>query len=335
MGFREEVAVGAIAARFTSVSVYEVQGVVMPPAFSEALPAQVAGVEYRIALAQSVNEGCRTLIGDDFTESEQIWREEVKTKGPFALVAVGPTELLECTAKRVSRDAVGNLTTYDAFPSLRGALRGLEQRVLPPVFSALTFALSVAERPVYLRWLACAWAGRCSDGAQVHDVSFEMNAEMHVSRVVDRDWLVEAIGKTVVSAPKLNQRAAKFFALGERERDHLKRFIYFFIAIEVQTHAAFTRLNHEEHVASMLSRSDRRNPDIINLIQNKIEKSSNLFDRFVWCAACAWPDVVEADIALFRKLKVARDDIAHGRVSELPRGFSREARMLAHKVIWR
>lgn len=335
MGFRKEVAAGAITASFMSVTVYEVRGVAMPGGFVSASLARVAGAEYRVALAQSVNDGCRALIGDDFDESELTWCETLKTRGPFALIAVGPTDFIACTAGRVSRGGDGGLTTYDGFPGLRDTLRGLEQRVLPPVYSALTCALSAPDRHVSLRQLARASAGRCPDGTQVHDLRLEMNADMYVSRAIDSNGLIESLASTTTRAPKLNQRAAKFFWLGAGESDSVKKFLYFFLALEVQTHAVFTRLDHDVKVTDLLSGANGLLPDAIALVRTQVASLANLFDRFVWCAACAWPQVTEADVALFKELKDARDAIAHGRASEPPPGIPRSAQLLAHKVIWR
>lgn len=334
MGFREEVPAGAITASFMSVTVYEVRGVVMPVGFVSASLARIAGTECRVALAQSVNDGCRALIGDDFDESESTWCATLKTKGPFALIAAGPTDFIECTAGRVNRSASGGFTTYDGFPGLRDTLRGLEQRVLPPVYSALTCALSAPDRYVSVRHLARASAGRCPDGTQVHDIRLEMNADMYVSRVLDSNALIESLASATARAPQINQRAAKFFWLGAGENDHVKRFLYFFLAIEVQTHAVFTRLDHEVKVADLLSGAKNLLPDAIALVRTQVASLTNLFDRFIWCTSCAWSHLTEADVALFKELKDARDAIAHGRASEPPAGFPRSAQLLAHKILW-
>jgi len=65
-----------------------------------------------------------------------------------------------------------------------------------------------------------------------------------------------------------------------------------------------------------------------------LTSTDNLFDRFVQCATCAWPLLVDDDIKLFKALKNARDAIAHGSASEPPVGFARQAELLAHKVLW-
>lgn len=318
MGFREVVAQGAIVASFMSVTVYEARGITLPEGFAEALKARVAGSDYRIAIAHSVNAGCQVLTGDDFDESEPEWRKRVKSNGPFALIAVGPTDFVECSAGRLMRHEDGSITTYDSFPHLRDALRALEERVIPPVLAATTCALNEPDRYVALRKLERASSARCSDGTPLHDIRIDVKAEAYVSRSLDDITLSNRLSDVVKRAPKLNQRAARFFTLGVGEDDQLKRFLYFFLALEVETHAVFGRIDHQAQTTQLLSGTASPAATTLSLVGSQVAALTNLFDRFVWCAACTWTDLTEADIALFKELKTARDAIAHGRASEPP-----------------
>jgi hypothetical protein len=335
MGFREAVAEGALVASFMSVTVYEVRGIVVPKDFAHAVLARVAGAEYRVAIAESVNAGCRALTGDDFVEAEPTWREEVKSKGPFALIAVGPTEFVECAAGRLARHDGGSVTTYDAFPRLRGSLHALERRVIPRVLAALTCALNEPERYVALRKLTRVSVGRCPDGTQVQDLRLEISASMYASRALDGPTLTSKLAAATTHAPSLNREAARFFSLGAGEDDQLKRFLYFFLALEIETHAVFGRVDHRRHTVSLLSGVGKPSPATVDLLMTQVESLANLFDRFVWCATCVWTNLTEEDVALFKALKDARDSIAHGRASEPPAGFARSAELLAHRVLWR
>jgi hypothetical protein len=128
MGFKDTVDAGALEASFISVTVYEVRGVVPPDGVTEAIQSKAAGVEYRLAISKSVNSGCQALIGDNFVESEDEWRTEVKSQGPYALIAVGPTEYFVSGDGRKMQAPDGSLATYDCFPSARDVLRGLGNR---------------------------------------------------------------------------------------------------------------------------------------------------------------------------------------------------------------
>lgn len=336
MGFRDLVERGNLSARFITVTVYEVQGIKLPEGFAELRQGRVAGADYKVCITNSVNLGCQRLICDDFTESESEWQKEVNSTGPFVLIVVGPTEFVECQAGRMMCMPDGSIATYDSFPDLRETLESLEERILPPVISALTLALNSPDRYVTLRKLARASAGRTPEGKLLHDIRLNVHAEMTVSRAIGEQQVIEILAATVEHAPNLHQRAAKYFSLGVAEKDQLKKFLFFFLSLEVEIHSIFGRIDHAASLERQLLVDGIKptHPSIFGLLTRDIAKWNNLFDRFVWCATCAWPNIVEDDITLFKALKKVRDDIAHGQLSEPPNGFARQAELLAHKVLW-
>lgn len=336
LGFRDLINRGSLAASFMSVTVYEARGITLPDGFADARQARVAGANYRIALSKSVNSGSQCLIGDDFAESESDWLKEVKAAGPFVLIAVGPTDFIECEAGRMMRMPDDSITTYDSFPGVRETLKSMEERVLPPVVATLTLALNEPDRYVALRKLARASAGRTPEGTTVHDIRLNIRGELTVCRSLCETRAVDVLDASIERAPKLHQHAAKYFALGAAEDDQLKKFLYFFLSLEVETHAVFSRIDHALKLQTQVLRDGTSSPrpSTADLITRDIAKWANLFDRFVWCATCAWPRLADEDIKLFKELKSARDAIAHGRASEPPAGFARKAELLAHKVLW-
>jgi hypothetical protein len=228
----------------------------------------------------------------------------------------------------------GSITTYDCFTDVREELAQLEARVLPPIVSALTCVLNEPSRYVALRKLARASCGRLDNGTLIHDIRIEGRAVMHTSYSLPAKELAEKLAMATAFALSLNPRAARFFALGLAEEDQLKRFLYFFLALEVETHAVFGRIDHAASTRALVDGSGLLGKRSAKLLQAQVEGLKNLFDRFVWCAACVWTKLEESDIVQFKILKDARDDIAHGRASEPPVGFAREAERLAHKVLW-
>lgn len=335
MGFHEMIQQGAIVASFMSVTVYEARGISLPEGFADALEASIAGANYRIALARDVNVGCQALVGEDFSDAESDWCKKVNSNGPFVLIAVGPTDFFECNAGRLMRQTDGSFITYDSFPHLRETLKNLEHRVLPPVIAAVTCALNESDLNVVLRKLERASMGKCTDGTQIQDLRFDVKAHGYVSRSIDKEIISNRLIDVTKRAPTLNQRAARFLALGVTENDHLKRFLYFFLAIEVETHAVFSRIDHKMHTTQLLSGENTPSAATLRLLSSQVAASNTLFDRFVWCSACIWKDLLDADINLFKELKSARDAIAHGRSSEPPSGYDRKAEIIARKILWR
>jgi hypothetical protein len=335
MGFKEPVAPGTLLASFTSVTVYEVRGIHLVEGVTEAVQSKAAGAEYRVSVSKSVNAACQTLIGDDFVESEQDWRKTVKSQGPFALIAVGPTDYFSCEGGRMMRTPDGDIATYDCFPHAREALSALERRVLPSVVAALTFALNGPDRFVALRKLERVSVGRSPDRTTIQDIRFEFRAEGYASHALPQPALAEKLQAVARRASHLNSRAAGFFALGVGEDDQLKKFLYFFLALEIETHAIFGRIDHRTKMQETVAMDSPARLAATQLLQKQVESLANLFDRFIWCAACVWTDLTDADIRLFKSLKDARDAIAHGKMSAPPTGYSRSAELLAHKVMWR
>lgn len=336
MGFRDLIQKGELSVEFMSLTVYEARGIELPDGFVEVRKSKVAGVEYQVALSKAVNLGCLSLVGTEMTESEPEWLENFKTRGPFVLVVIRLAELVECEAGRMQRMPDGNIHTYDSFPLVREELRKLEERVLPPVISALTLALNDSEIFVTLRKLTRETLGWTLDGVMINDVRYEMSASAFQIRPLLAQQAINVLDASVKGVTKLHERAAKFFALGTAENDQLKRFLYFFLSLEVETHASFKRIEHADKLLSQLIHDgeNTNHPHAVELISRDISKWNNLADKFIWCSTCAWKSISNEDIDLFKKLKKARDDIAHGNESEPPLGYAYKAELLARKILW-
>jgi hypothetical protein len=134
-------------------------------------------------------------------------------------------------------------------------------------------------------------------------------------------------------APRVNLKAARFFALGMAEEVEMKKFLYFFLALEIETHAVFGRIDHSLAVKQLLDPAFNQLPSALALLKRQADQMRNLFDRFVWSAACAWANITEEDIQHFSLLKGARDGIAHGTLTEPPAGYALQAQQLARKVL--
>jgi len=333
MGFRDLGANETVVASFSSVTIYEARGITVPEGNTERLIARVAGAEYRLAVSSSVNDGCRALVQDDFADVEEDWRKEVKSRGPFVLINVGPTDEHHCVSGKMKNEADGSITTYNCFPQARDELAKLEQRILPPVVAAVTCVMNEPGHFVALRRLDRASTGRTANGTQVRDIRMELRAEGYTSYALPKLTLTEKLRNATTLAPTLNPRSARFFSLGLAEEDQLKRFIYFFLALEVETHAVFSRIDHQAKTVNLIANTGQLTESATGLVKNQVESLKNLFDRFVWCAICVWTDLNDSDISEFKALKEARDAIAHGRATDPPAGFARTAELLAQKLI--
>ena len=70
----------------------------------------------------------------------------------------------------------------------------------------------------------------------IKDVRYEMSTSAFQIRPLLAQQAIQILDASVKGATTLHERAAKFFALGTAENDQLKRFLYFFLSLEVETH---------------------------------------------------------------------------------------------------
>jgi hypothetical protein len=121
--------------------------------------------------------------------------------------------------------------------------------------------------------------------------------------------------------------------LGFQEKDRLKKFLNFFLSIEIETHATFKTIEHEKFLTDLIAfPSDQIKNTVSSLFIMQHSKLNSLKEHFIWCVICKWKHLSDLDVETFSKLKKIRDDIAHGNISVLPAGAEHEAEKFAIKI---
>lgn len=332
LGFRRFAADEAVVATFQSLVVYEARGIITEPDTTTVIDGSIDGAHYRLAACHSVNQGCTALVGDTFVDDEDAWKKTIGSSGPFLLVQFGPTNAHSASEGWIKSEPDGSLTTHNSFPDARADLSRLEDAALPRISTALTCALSGGSRFLAIRKLARTSAGQTADGKVLHDQRIEASGSGYASYPLALDEIAIKLEHAVALASKLNPKGARFFALGTSETDELKRFLYFFLALEVETEATFHRIYHASSTTQALAFEAPVLQATTHLPQQQVTQPRHLHDRFVWCAASVWTHLTDDDVALFKRLKKARNDIAHGSASEPPADFARQTELLARKI---
>jgi hypothetical protein len=333
MGFRSFGASEAITAAFYSITAFELRGVRLPDEPAIESTGVIAGTPYKIALSGSPNRACLAIAGDTYGDEDSQWKKETKSEGPYALVLIGPTKQFTCDAGRVSHLQEGVATTYDCFPEAGKELAKLELKVMGPLVSALTVAFNDPNRHVAVRKVHRSSHGKTPLGGTVLDTRMTMSAEIYTAYNIASDQAFEKLNSAVALARNVNPKSAHLFSLGLAESDQLKRFLYLFLTLEVETHATFKRMDHGKGVAAILGSGGAVTPTTVKLLEAQMSSLRGLNDRFAWCAAHEWPAISESDVEQFQLLKGARDDIAHGTAAEPPLGYAAKAELLAQKIL--
>lgn len=332
MGFRTLGEGEQLNAAFHSAHVYEIRGVTIEDNSVIRSDGVVTGVAYTVGVGNGVNRLFKDIVGDDLTFDEAAWAKEHRCSPPYAVLHYGPTSMHTGAGRHV-REEGSMLITYDSFLAAKQELRAIEAKVHPSAITALACSLGSLETPAKLLRVVREVYGITDTGRFLQDFRIQFTAEGYAPRRLNLGALQEALDLARQLAPRVVPKVARFFHLGMAERDPLKSFLYFFLAIEVETHAAFKSIQHSANIDRTLQIDSRVRESAAAWFESQQDRWTNLLDRFVWCAVCAWPQLTDADVTCFKELKKIRDDIAHGTVAEPPTGAVEQAKGLATKLL--
>jgi hypothetical protein len=331
-GYRKFFETEPIVASFHSLNIYAVQGIKLDEATVVRISGSLSGTAYAFAVGNSVNALTQELLGDDLAEDEVAWAEVHRCTPPYAVIHIGPTSPRTCVHGHVKEED-GSITTLDSFAEATTELRSLEDRALPLLVTSLYSAFSLENHPVRLRRVRREAFGITPDGVVVHDEDFPFKMSLVASRMVSAGELRAGVERVEALATSIKPEVARFFHLAIEEGDLLKRFLYFFLSIEIETHKTFQSVDHSAYIARLLKHEDRIPSTMTSFLEvQQRERWTNLQDRFVWCAYCVWTAITDADVSEFKRIKKIRDKIAHGTMAVPPAESVRVAEELASKL---
>ena len=246
------------------------------------------------------------------------------------MIHFGPTSSHSATKGYAKVDG-NTIVTYDSFTTARDELRELEAKALPSIEMALACAFSIPPNTVRFMFVDRTSFGVTPENQTVHDIVVTGNAEGFVSSPLTGDEINSGIQQVMKLANLVDPRVSQFFQLGLRDKDNLKRFLYYFLAIEIDVHKCFRKTPAGQHVANGATFDTRVSSSLAKLIEVR-DNWTGLADRFIWCVVSAWKHLCDDDIAEFKRLKKVRDDIAHGNISTPAQSDVAAVEKLARKI---
>lgn len=331
MGFRQLAAEETVRAKFVSLAVFAIEGITV--ASAEVASTTIKNQECRLVLARSVNDACRTLLSDDYIDNEPEWAEDKKCCGPYLMAMFGPTQEYTASSGHIKEEENGDITTYDCFPAAKSLLRDIANDTLPELLTSLTCNLFTPGQHFRIRVIENTICGTTSDNRRLHDIRLSMSATGFSPVEMSSERVQASLAATITLASRLNIKVARFFNLALFEEDDLKRFLYFFLALEVQTHVTFSGINHSSQINSFIPSITVVGQSAVGLLQRHTDNMKNLRDRFIWCALCSWTSIADSDVTEFKRLKNIRDKIAHGSIDVPPTEAVRAIEELTIKVL--
>lgn len=211
MGFRKMGEAEELSATFRCLYVYEINGLTFDDSVLLPFQGTISGSPYSVAVGNSVTALSRAIANDDFVQDEHAWTEEKGCRPPYVVVQLVSGRPHSCVGGFVKEEGTA-LLVHDGFSSARTELRQIQDRMLPPLVSALTCRLrKSSDHPVSLRAVDKYLFGLTADSRLVHDQRIEVKAVVSVARRIGIEDVRVAMEDAVSLAGRLEPKASKFF----------------------------------------------------------------------------------------------------------------------------
>jgi hypothetical protein len=333
MGFKQIPENLTIEARFRSLNVYEVRGIVSNKK-SPINPADLKSTDNEISfsLGDSINEVCRVLVDDDFADDEEKWGTETNSTPPYLIVLTEAPEQVKCSHGYWKQEN-DKIITLDCFTAAKEALQKLENTRTTVVVTALSALLSGEQKPVVFVPVAREVFAETNLDKRLIDMRFSISGECYVSSPFNTADISSKIDSAFQLSNILHPKVGFFFSLAIKEKDSLKKFLYLFLVIEIHTHQTFKKLDYSSTLTELHTLPDRIAKSTAEFYIDRLKEAKNLTQRFMWCSILRWSEVGDEDVKIFKSVKRIRDRIYHGEeVTEKTLPIS-EAQSLAAKLI--
>jgi len=331
MGFRRRRDDECLSASFFSVTAFEVQGISSSQNLLIDSTGVIDGVNYKMAISASLNSATQKVAADDFADDEEAWTQEHKCAPPYLVIHVGPTPPQSMSGEFLKQGSLA-VETYEAFVPARRELRDMEGKILPPLLSALSCTFGTLQHVVRLRELERAVVGRTPEGTMVCDFGVELRGELRVNQAVSLPDLQGLLDRATSLAVRMSPKVSRFYYLALNEGDPLKRFLYLFLTIERQTHATFKTIDHRRRMAALTRLPERISSEGTGFFESQSKNWKTLQERFIWCALTVWTHLTDSDVESFSKVKIVRDQIAHGEIAAPPADAVQLVEQVASKL---
>lgn len=335
-GFRLILPGETFSATFHRLEVYQIFGAAIVESATHTHSFDLRGDQFKLCIGSNINALCQKLHGVDYTDNEALWAKENNAASPYLLVSFGPTSEFTVDEGFVRIDD-DKTHFWDCFPNARKMLADVSDRAVPILLASLSakFASAHAQSRFLKRDIAFSGVDRA--GRTIHDFRITVNARGITSLAYAGETINGMVKSALESLDGVGPRVAEFFSWAEREEDIVKKFILYFISLEMFSHKEF-KLNFGNRTADEMEQmvgSAESNFPVSSewLLKRKQREWTTLQERFVAGVMLRWANMDDNDVAKFGKLKKMRDNFLHGSTSTLTEQAVQEVRMLAVKVL--
>lgn len=334
MGFEQLPEGEFIKGIFYFLCIYQIRGAIIDESIIHNNSWKIQEIPYKLYIGSSLNEIFLQIFDDDPVTDEEVWQEKHKCNPPYLVILFGPTDEHQtsgCYCKRNNNEII----TYDSFSEAKRQIKEQGDVVLPSLISALHCSFNFNNHQIKFLPIDQKVFGKTKEGRTITDRRMEFSGCAYVSSPLKENEIKICLEDTIRISEKFDANVARVYHLALNEEDLLKKFLYFFLSIEIQTHATSKKImeNHEEELLNIFTLSLRAIKSGRVLLDKPRHSWNAIKDRFVLCVLCAWTDLSDSDVEVFKQLKAVRDKIAHGSISVPLPGSVDEAGRLAKRLL--
>lgn len=298
-----------ITVKMSSLTIYRIDGMRF---MSSNQPAWQLSVtchgDMKFTMGKDINSMCNALIGHDYTDDEQEWLNNNGGNALFLMVVVTNPQSTTTVVDVWKKGPHGEIRTYDTFTQSKEIVKTLEQKQIPPILTALTIKLSEPTYPVTIREKNRFNFGITDSGNLLFDSRVISTATISSTRAVPEANMPTLVNEAVLLQTRLQPNICHFFNLATDEMDPLRKFLFMYWVLELQTNLTFSQLTNTAH---------QNYPARLQTATQKIHKNKGwekqIRQQFIWCAIERWIGIDDVDFSTFESVKDVRDNISHGK----------------------
>jgi hypothetical protein len=315
---------------FFALHLYSVRGLTAP---SEAIVSShmqdEGGVGFGIG--PDYSELASRITGLGLGEDKEQWNEVKRNRQPFLMLQIGPSKRYSALCGHYKRLEGQIIYEPKMFECAHREVKTKEEKLTSKALSAISCCISPTQ-DLYIDHLRTYHFGKTESGEVL--VQCPQAYAIYESDIgMGSEQLQRALDKAISHTASISSRSGYLLGLGITERDVVKRFLFFFLAIETEIDRVFKSMPPSAFAKAFRSALDAPASDLVHEVV-KGRNNNDLRIKFLWCMMTVLPHLSCEDLSAFKELKKIRDGIAHGSFQSLPeQGDAEKAYRLATRIL--
>lgn len=193
-------------------------------------------------MTDSVNSAAQMAVGHNFTENEAEWQSEKKCTPPYLVIHFGPTREYTATPRHMKKSQE-NIVTYNAFAREKKSLHSGTESTLHSLVSSTLCSIHNNPYHCEIHKVDSCTFGITDDNMILSDVSISANMLGYQSHEISPTTSKQLLDNAMCIHKETDSSCLNFIYMAEQETDNIKKFLYFWLAIEIYTNSTFKRVD--------------------------------------------------------------------------------------------